>query len=229
MRFSMAYNLARAAGDDTLELVCAASLYLAAMCGHAVVASAGLADVAAAMAGLLRDVHARHSPDKLVEQLKPRELARLAFCVSHIGRHDTAEAATTRAIALEPAFEDSYWLRATARFKQGRAQDALADVETFLEINERDMAEFRRQRSATHPANNIELRRIDGGMAECVHRRTTVLELAVSAAAYLKDFDLAEKYLRLLQTLHPERTDVAMRIAAIEAGRSAMGGAAGPG
>ena len=227
MRFSKAYDLAQAAGDGELERACAAPLYLSAMCGHAVMASTGIEDVAAAMAGLLRDLHRRHSAEELAMQLNPKELARLAFCVSHVGRHDMAEAASTRAMTLEPGFEDSYWLRATARFKQGRAQDAFGDVETFLDINERDMAELKRQRSATHSANNIELRRIDGGMAERVHRRTAVLEVAVSAAVYLKDLDLAAKYLRLLQTLYPDRTDVTMRLAAIESKRSAKSGAAG--
>jgi tetratricopeptide (TPR) repeat protein len=169
------------------------------------------------MAGLLRDLHSNHSPEELVEQLRPQELTRLAFCVSHIGRHDMAEAASTRAIELDPAFEDGYWLRGTARFKQGRPVEALADVEAFLDINERAMATLRLRRSTTHPNNNIAINQTETALAERVRTRTAVLELAVSAAAYAKDLRLAAKYLHLLQALHPARADVAPRLEAIEA------------
>jgi tetratricopeptide (TPR) repeat protein len=217
MRFSMAYDLAQQAGNSELALASAARLYLSAMCGHAVMTSVGLQDVAAAMAGLLRDLHSNHSPEELVEQLRPQELTRLAFCVSHIGRHDMAEAASTRAIELDPAFEDGYWLRGTARFKQGRPVEALADVEAFLDINERAMATLRLRRSTTHPNNNIAINQTETALAERVRTRTAVLELAVSAAAYAKDLRLAAKYLHLLQALHPARADVAPRLEAIEA------------
>jgi tetratricopeptide (TPR) repeat protein len=215
MRFSMARDLARAAGDTALELECAARLYLSAMCGFAEMMRAGVEGMAGEMTRLLRDLQTSHAPEELEAQLKPQELARLGFCVSQVGRHDVADRAATRAIALDPGFEDSYWLRAAARFEQGRPQDALADVESFLDINDRDMAELKRQRSATHPENNIEPGRIDGAMGEHVFRRTTVLELAVRAAAQLKDFGLTAKYLHLLQALHPDRADVAARIQAM--------------
>ena len=227
MRFSVAQDLAQQAGNSELALASAARLYLSAMCGHAVMTSAGLQDVAAAMAGLLRDLHASHPPEELVAQLRPQELTRLAFCVSHVGRHDMAEAASARAIALDPEFEDGYWLRGTARFKQGRPVEALADVEAFLDINDRAMAALRVRRTTIHPSNNIAITQTETALAECVHRRTAVLELAVSAAAYAKDLGLAAKYLHLMQALHPDRADVASRLRAIEAALR-QDGTAGP-
>jgi tetratricopeptide (TPR) repeat protein len=226
-RFSMAQHLAQKAGNSELALASAARLYLSAVCGHAVMTSAGVQDVAAAMAGLLRDVHANRSPEELVAPLRPQELTRMAFCISHVGRHDMAEAASTRAIELDPAFEDGYWLRGTARFKQGRPVEALADVEIFLEINERAMAGLRLQRSTIHPNNNIAINQTETALAERVRTRTAVLELAVSAAAYAKDLRLAAKYLHLLQALHPTRADVAPRLEAIEAALR-QAGTAGP-
>jgi tetratricopeptide (TPR) repeat protein len=217
MRFSMARDLARQAGDAKLELASAARLYLSAMCGHAVMTSAGQQPLAEAMAGLLRDLHASHSPAELAAQLKPQELARLAFCVSQVGRHDTAEAASSRAIELDPAFDEGYWLRGAARFHQGRIAEALADADQFLDINTRAMAELSQRRSTIHPSNNIAIGQTDAALTERMHRRTAVLELAVSAAAHAKDLHRAVKYLRLLQTLHPDRTDVTQRLAAIEA------------
>ena len=220
IRFSIAQDLAQQAGNAELALASAARLYLSAVCGHAVMTSAGVQDMAATMVGLLRDLQRRRSTEALVEQLRPQELTRLAFCVSLVGRHNMAEAACTRAIELAPDFEDGYWLRGTARFKQGRHLEALADVAVFLDVNDRAVAALRVRRAATHPRDNIASTQIDTALADCVRGRTAVLELAVSAAAYTKDLPLAAKYLHLMQALHPNRADVAPRLEAIEAALS---------
>jgi tetratricopeptide (TPR) repeat protein len=216
-RFCLAQHLAQQAGNSELALASAARLYLSAVCGHAVMTSAGVQDEAAAMAGLLRDVHANHSPEELVAPLRPQELTRMAFCISHVGRHEMAEAASTRAIELDPAFEDGYWLRGTALFKQGRAVEALVDVETFLDLNERAMTRLKLQRSTIHPTDTVANSQTESALAERVRTRTVVLELAVSAASHARDLRLAVKYLHMLQALHPARSDVAQRLQAIDA------------
>lgn len=205
MRFSMAYELATQAGNDELALAAAARLYLSAMCGHAVTKAAGLDDLAADMAGLVSNVHRHRTPDELVAQLCPSELARLAFCVSHVGRDDLAEVASARAIELDPAFEDGYWLRAAARLNQGRPVEALTDVATFLTINDRAISALKVSRAAIHPRDNVADNQVSTALAERLHTRKAVLELGVKAVAHIKDLQAAAEYRRLLfQAMYPD-------------------------
>lgn len=210
--FDSARSLARASGNRDLELHAAARMYLAATAGFAVWKTAGVEPVAATLAALSNDAQ-KHDPALLlIEQLQPAELCRLAFCVSLIGRHDMAEAAATRAIDLEPGFEDGLWQRGTARFKQGRAADALADADHYLVLNDRTLPAARARKDALHPMDSVGASMLAAEVSEREQRRTAMLELGVSSAAHLKDAPRAVGYLRLLQALHPGREDVTQRL-----------------
>jgi tetratricopeptide (TPR) repeat protein len=211
-QFLQACELARAAGDEALALHAAARLFLAATAGHAVYSRAGLDEPAKALAAMSAGAQQGYSTRVLIEQLRPNELCRMAFCASHIDQHDAAEAVATRAIEVDPSFEDGWWLRASARFKQGRAAEALQDVEQFLAHNDRSLPAARARRQAVHPMDTIAASQLDYEIGEREQRRTAVLELAVSAAAHLRDAPRTVRYLRLLQELHPGREDVAERL-----------------
>ena len=210
--FDRARTLARAAGDRELELHAAARMYLAATAGFAVFKAAGVEPVAAAMAALSRDAQRHDEAPALIEQLRPEELCRLAFCAGLINRHDMAEAAAARAIEVDPDFEDGWWQRATARFRQGRIAEALADADQYLVLNDRTLPVARARRAALHPMDSVGASELGAEVGEREQRRTAVLELAVSAAAQGKDAPRAIAYLRLLQALHPGREDVVQRL-----------------
>jgi tetratricopeptide (TPR) repeat protein len=210
--FGRARDLARAVGDEALALHAAARLWLVGTAGHAVYAAAGVPPVAAALAALAGDAQRQYAPRTLIEQLRPAELCRLAFCAGHIGRHDLAEAAAARAIEVEPAFEDGWWQRASARFSQGRAAEALQDVDRYLELNDRSLPAARLRQQGLHPLDSVAASQLGAEIGEREQRRTGVLELAVSAAAALQDAPRAISYLRLLHALHPERDDVVQRL-----------------
>ncbi|RZT95285.1 tetratricopeptide repeat protein [Rivibacter subsaxonicus] len=210
--FDRARRLARAAGEAEVAADAEARLFMSAMAGHAVYTAAGQQPVAEAMKALLADLQREQSPETLVARLRPTELCRLAFCVANIGRHDMAEAAASRAIEVDPAFEDGWWLRGTARFKQGRAAEALEDADRYLTLNDGSLAVARLRDQQRHHLDSIAGSQLGQEISEREQRRTMVLELAVSAAAYLKDAPRAIGYLRLLQALHPERDDVTQRL-----------------
>lgn len=215
--FDRARTLARAAGNRELELHAAARMYLAATAGFAVWKSAGVEPMATMLAALSKDAQ-KHDPGQLlIEQLQPAELCRLAFCVSRIGRYDMAEAAATRAIELDRSFEDGWWQRSAARFKQGRPAEALSDADHHLALNDRTLPTARARKEALHPLDSVGASMLAAEVGEREQRRTAVLELAVSAAAHLKDAPRAIGYLRLLQELHPGREDVAQRLRALGA------------
>lgn len=200
MRFSMAYDLAGRTDDADLALASAVGLYLSATCGFAVMKAAGLDEVAAAMSGLLWGLYQRHTAGNLAARLRPDELTRLAFCVLHNGRNDLAASASTRAIEMDPAFEDGYWLRATARCRQGRPAEALADVAAFLALNDQAVAALKAHQAAIHPMDSIAGSEVGAALATRLHRRQTVLELAVTAATHAENREAAEAYRRLLET-----------------------------
>lgn len=210
--FDSARSLARASGNRELELHAAARMYLAATAGFAVWKAAGVEPMAATLAALSNDAQKHDLGQLLIEQLQPAELCRLAYCVSLIGHHEMAEAAATRAVELEPSFEDGWWQRATARFMRGRVTEALADADHYLALNDRTLPAARTRLGALHPMDSVGASMLAAEVGEREQRRTAVLELAVSAAAYLKDAPRATGYLRLLHVLHPEREDVAQRL-----------------
>lgn len=210
--FDRARTLARAAGSRALELHAAARMYLAATAGYAVWKAAGVEPMAAMLAALSKDAQQHDPGQRLIEQLQPAELCRLAFCVCRIGRHDMAEAAATRAIELDPDFEDGWWQRGTARFGQGRAADALSDADRYLALTDRTLPAARVRREALHPLDSVGASMLAAEVGEREQRRAAVLELAASAAAHLKDAPRAIGYLRRLESLHPGRENVARRL-----------------
>jgi tetratricopeptide (TPR) repeat protein len=215
--FDRARALARASADRALELHAAARMYLAATAGFAVWKSAGVESMAETLAALSADARQYDTAQVLIEQLEPAELCRLAFCVSLVGRHDMAEAAATRALERDPAFEDGWWQRGTARFKQGRAADALADADHYLALSDRTLPVARTRHTALHPMDSVGASMLGAEVGEREQRRTAVLELAVSAAAHLNDAPRALGYLRLVHALHPGREDVVQRLSLLGA------------
>lgn len=216
VHFALARQLAERAGNSALELEAAARVFCAGSCGYASMQVEGNAAAGQQMHALVSAVFTRHGPNALMAQLRAHELCRMACSAGRVNEFAGAEAAATRAIALDPDFEDGYWLRAMARVNTGRPREALDDIETVVALNDRALAKLDARDRATHHRDVVALQQIAAQRAERRDRRTTVLDLGIIAARHLGDAKATLGYLRQLAQLHPAREDVQQQLRVVE-------------
>lgn len=183
--FDVARRLARKHGDTDLEMHAAARLLMSATCGHAVCVAAGLRAEGEATKALL-DAVPPEMADAALRQLTPDELCRTAFCVSHVGGHDTAEALASRAVSLDPGFADGHLIRARARLHLGRPREAIDDLTSCLDLVDASLRDITKREQGVHRMDVVTSSRLVRAKAMLEQRRATACDLYRRASAVLQ-------------------------------------------
>jgi len=214
--FAEAARLAAAAGSREDAERAAQQAYLAATCGAYRAASGGNRAALAAMQAVLQTVIAAYGRPALEAGLLPRELARLGNAAGHARDFKQARAVLDLAVAKDTAFEDGYWLRASAALQDGEPAGAAADAERALELNDAELAKLAAERAAIDPRGRWELQWKDGQIGGRRARRASELAVLLNARLGLGDFARARAAAAALVDLQPGKPLGHLKLALVE-------------
>lgn len=144
------------------------------------------------------------SRQSLLTRLKADELGRLGHLAGHIDNMEAAAEFFNWAIAQDPHHEYVHLLRAEARFNQQNFSEAIADLDTALELNKENMRQAEQAVNDTDLKGMFEKREDKGRLARAKQLREQEIFLQTITYMALEQHEAVHQNLQLLREINPQ-------------------------